>query len=185
MGKRDEMYKLEDMVEFDEGYFEKATPENTVLKRGKGSQKQSNVAVMAESTILEDIKTGKQSRYCRYFKMNVLDNHQADAINTSVLENINQASIVFSDRSKSYIDIADLVEVHISEKSSKQTTKTTLQWVHIAISNAKRTLLGIYHKIKGCYLQSYLNEFCYKLNRRYFGKYIFDRLTLALAKIYW
>ncbi|HIP36061.1 MAG TPA: IS1595 family transposase, partial [Crocinitomix sp.] len=41
-------------------------------------------------------------------------------------------------------------------------------WVHIAISNAKRTLLGIYHKIKGKYLQLYLDEFCYKLNRRYF-----------------
>jgi hypothetical protein len=92
MGKGDDMYKLEDMVEFDKGYFEKATPENTVLKRGKGSQKQSNVAVMAESTILEDIKTGKQSRHCRYFKMKVLDNHQADAINTTVLGNIKQAS---------------------------------------------------------------------------------------------
>ena len=65
------------------------------------------------------------------------------------------------------------------------TTKTTLQWVHIAISNAKRTLLGIFHKIKGKYLQNYLNEFCYKLNRRRFGERIFDRLTLAVAKSYW
>jgi len=185
MGLRDDLYKLEGMIEFDEGYFEKATPENVVLKRGKGSQKQSNVAVMAESTALEDIETGTQSRHCRYFKMKVLDNHQANDINKTVIENIAQTSIVFSDRSTSYVDIADLVEVHVTEKSTNLTTKTTLQWVHIAISNAKRTLLGIYHKIKGCYLQSYLNEFCYKLNRRYFGKYLFDRLTLALAKTYW
>ena len=52
----------------------------------------------------------------------------------------------------------------------------------MAISNAKRTLLGMYHKIKGKYLQLYLDEFCYKLNRRYFGNKLFDRLTLALAK---
>ena len=83
------------------------------------------------------------------------------------------------------LDIAEHVETHITEKSDTNTTRTTLQWVHIAISNAKRTLLGIFHKIKGKYLQSYLNEFCYKLNRRYFGERLFDRLTLAVAKCYW
>ncbi|HIP37384.1 MAG TPA: IS1595 family transposase, partial [Crocinitomix sp.] len=66
---------------------------------------------------------------------------------------------VFTDKSKSYIDISNFVEVHIMEKSSKKTTVTTLRWVHIAISNAKRTLLEIYHKIKGKYLQLYLDEF--------------------------
>jgi hypothetical protein len=71
------------------------------------------------------------------------------------------------------------------EKSSKQTTITTLKWVHIIIANAKRALLGIYHKIKGKYLQLYLDEFCYKLNRRYFKTNVFDRLTCAVAKSYW
>ncbi len=72
----------------------------------------------------------------------------------------------------------------ITEKSNKETTQTTLKWVHIAISNAKRTLLGIFHKIKGKYLQNYLDEFCYKLNRRYFGNKLFDRLILAVAENY-
>lgn len=62
---------------------------------------------------------------------------------------------------------------------------TTLKWVHIAISNVKRNLLGIYHKIKGKYLQLYLDEFCYKLNRRYFGNNLFDRLVVATEKSYW
>ncbi len=72
------------------------------------------------------------------------------------------------------------MEVHISEISTKETTVKVLPWVHIAISNAKRTLLGIYHKIKGKYLQLYLDEFCYKLNRRFFGDKIFDRLLIAV-----
>jgi hypothetical protein len=59
------------------------------------------------------------------------------------------------------------VEIHITEKSNEQTTKETLKWVHIAISNAKRSFAGNYHKIKRKYLQLYLNEFVYKLNRRY------------------
>ena len=45
--------------------------------------------------------------------------------------------------------------------------------------NAKRNLLGNYHKIKGKYLQLYLNEFVYKLNRRYFEEKLFDRLIIA------
>ncbi|AMS27689.1 transposase [Bacteroidetes bacterium UKL13-3] len=185
MGKRDSLYTLTGMIEMDEGYFEKATPEGTKLKRGKGSQKQQNVAVLAESTPLENLDTGITSKHCRYFKMQVLNNHKSDAINSLFINNIEDSSIVFTDKSTSYVDIADYVEVHVSEVSTEITTNTTLKWVHIAIANAKRMLLGIYHKIKGLYLQNYLNEFCYKLNRRYFGDKLFDRLTLAVAKTYW
>ena len=92
---------------------------------------------------------------------------------------IGEQSIVFSDQSTSYVDIANFVELHITEKSTKETTQTTLKWVHIAIGNAKRNLLGNYHKIKRKYLQLYLNEFIYKLNRRYFGDRLFDRLVVA------
>ncbi|MFT5736985.1 MAG: hypothetical protein ACJAU2_000215, partial [Maribacter sp.] len=53
------------------------------------------------------------------------------------------------------------------------------KWVHITISNAKRNFVGTYPKIKKKYLQLYLNEFVYKLNRRYFGEKIFDRLVIA------
>ena len=83
------------------------------------------------------------------------------------------------DRITSYIDIADFVELYITEKSDKQTTKETLKWIHITISNHKRNLLGNYHKTKGKYSQLYLNEFIYKLNRRYFKDKLFDRLVIA------
>ena len=92
---------------------------------------------------------------------------------------------IFSDKSAGYVNIADYVEVHISEKSNEQTTNETLKWVHIAIANLKRNLLGVYHKIKGEYLQRYLDEFCYKLNRRYFGDKLFDRLVIAAANAKW
>lgn len=185
MGKRDALYQLKGMIEFDEGYFEKATSKYVKLKRGRGSQRQSNVAVMAESTPLEQIETGYISNQCRYFKMKVLEDHTSEGVNTVIEEDFEEKSIVFSDKSTSYVDIADYVEMHISEVSTNKTTKTILKWVHIAISNAKRALLGTFHKIKGKYLQSYLNEFCYKLNRRYFGDKVFDRLTLAVANSNW
>lgn len=42
-------------------------------------------------------------------------------------------------------------------------------------------LLDIYHDIKFEYLQNHLNECCYKFNRIYFGKNLFDRFMLASA----
>ena len=39
MGNRDNLYVLEGMIEYDEAYFIKVTPENIKLKRGKGSQR--------------------------------------------------------------------------------------------------------------------------------------------------
>ncbi len=183
MGKRDNLYTLKDMIEFDEGYFEKATSERVKLKRGRGSQRQKNVAVMAESIPLTK-ENGVNYNHPGYFKMKVLNSHLKNEINQVVQENFDQASIVFSDKSTSYVNISNFVEAHLTQKSDNLTTKETLKWVHIAISNAKRTLLGVYHKIKGKYLQAYLDEFCYKLNRRHFGERLFERLTLAVAKIY-
>jgi len=181
MGNRDARYTLEGMIEMDEGYFTVATSEveQSKGKRGRGAAGKVNVAVMAESIPLEDIETGKSSNQVRYFKAKVLETHKADEINTNMAESIDDKTIVFTDKSTSYVDIADYVELHITEKSSEDTTKETLKWVHIFISNAKRNLLGNYHKIKGKYLQLYLNEFVYKLNRRYFGEQLFDRVVVA------
>lgn len=181
MGKRDELYTLQDMIEFDEAYFSVAVSEVEKSKgiRGKGAKGKQNVGVFAESIPLEDPVTGDKSKYCGYFKAVVLDSHKSNEVNEQIEQNLDEQSIVFTDKSRSYVDISDFVELHVSEKSDAQTTKETLKWVHIAISNAKRNLLGNYHKIKRKYLQLYLNEFVYKLNRRYFGEKLFDRLIIA------
>ena len=182
MGNREDRYTLEGMIEMDEGYFtiEASKHHHKTQKAGRGSKTKNNVMIMAESTILENIETGKVERQCRYFKAKVLENHQADTTDNNFKSAIDQEeTIVFTDKSTSYVNIADYVELHISEISNEKTTKETLKWVHIAISNAKRNFTGNYHKIKRKYLQLYLNEFVYKLNRRYFGEKIFDRLVIA------
>lgn len=181
MGNRDARYTLEGMIEFDEGYFtvESSQVEQAKAKPGRGAAGKKNVVVMAESTPVENLETGSKSNQVRYFKAKVLDTHSAQEINQTVEENLDDKTIVFSDKSTSYVDIADYVEMHVTEKSSKESTQQTLKWVHIFISNAKRNLLGNYHKIKGKYLQLYLDEFVYKLNRRYFGDKLFDRVVIA------
>lgn len=186
MGERDAIYQLKDMVEYDDAYFEKATKSSVKknLKRGKGSQRQACVAVMAESIPLTNITdNNKESRFCGYFKMKVVENGTAQSVEQVVSESIHNKSIVFSDKSTSYVNISQYVEAHLKIKSTPEAVEKELKWVHIAISNAKRNLLGIYHKISGKYLQNYLDEFIYKLNRRNF-KSLFDRLLVAISVNY-
>jgi len=84
-------------------------------KAGGGSKTKSNVMVMAESTILEDIETGKVERQCRYFKAKVLEDHKTDGTNDTLEQAIDDEQvIVFTDQSTSYVDIADYIELHIS-----------------------------------------------------------------------
>lgn len=132
MCNRDNLYGLKGEIEFDEGYFERAMSQRVKLKRGKGSQRQMNVAVLAESTPLEDIDTGREGSSCRYFKMKVLQTHKRESVDELLQDKLEEKSIVFSDKSTSYVNISDYVETHVSK-----TTKTTLKWVHIAISNTQ------------------------------------------------
>jgi hypothetical protein len=183
MGDRDSLYGLADMQEVDEGFIVTATQSKVRdnLKRGRGSKRVTAVAVAAESIPLEDISTGATSRQCRYFKMKQLESLAASEIESFVEENLDPESVVFSDMSTSYNQFSNYIDTHITVKSDKVATRKTLQWVHIAIANLKRTLLGVYHRINEKYLQLYLDEFCYKLNRRYFKDKLFDRLVIAVV----
>mgnify|MGYP006896877737 CR=1 FL=1 len=101
MGNRDARYTLEGMIEFDEGYFTVESSEIEQEKgiRGRGAVGKSNVAIMVESTPLEDIETGKKSNQCRYFKAKVLTDHTAELINETEKEYISEQSLLFSDKS--------------------------------------------------------------------------------------
>ena len=68
-----------------------------------------------------------------------------------------------------------------AETINLQVATSILPWVHLAISNAKRILLDLHHNIKPEFLQGYLNEFCYKFNRSYYGEAMFERLLLVSA----
>jgi hypothetical protein len=67
----------------------------------------------------------------------VLEDHTTEGINETIKSSIAESGIFFTNQSTSYIDIVSLVEIHIYVKSTKQTTKDTLRWFHIFISNAK------------------------------------------------
>ena len=183
MGQRDKEYQLTDVIELDEGFFSTVTVDSEKgkpLKRGRGSQKKSKVLVMVESVPVEGetTKKGKQ-RKVGHIRMLVINDLKSNTIKDIVAVGVEEKSTIDTDSSNSYNKFKDIDVGHRPQIIPKDKVNEMLPWVHIAISNAKRLLLDIHHDIEPQYLQSYLNEFCYKFNRRYFGDKLFDRLLIA------
>jgi len=179
MGQRDSEYQLSGSIELDEGFFateRDITEKGKPLKRGRGSQTKSKVLVMAESTPVSDSKRPVK-KSVRYIKMLVIPNLKADTINVEVSENIINESDLTTDDSTSYVNLHKYVKEHVSQVIQPKEVGKVLPWVHLVISNSKRLLLNTYHNVKKEFLQSYLNEFCYKFNRRNMNT--FDRLLVA------
>ena len=115
--------------------------------------------------------------------MKVNPSEKSGEMEELVAKHISAEAVVFSDNAKAYVNIHKVVKAHMIETSNTSIETQLLKWVHIAISNIKRNLLGIYHSVNEGFLQLYLNEFCYKLNRRYFGGRLFDRSILAITDL--
>ena len=187
MGKRDDLYKLGGELELDDGFFtielEEVDREKAPLKKGRGSQRKCKVLVMAESEKVtpsdKDKKKGLKDRKVGHIKMKVIDNLKAETIDDMVKQCVSESSKIDSDKSTSYVNLKDIVTEHCAKVLKDDEVGKFLPWVHIVIGNAKRLLLDIHHAVTANFLQGYLNEFCYKFNRRYFGKGTFDRLLVA------
>ena len=183
MGKRDERYHLTGPVELDEGFFTVELQEeekNKLLKRGRGSQRKAKILVMVESSdSTKTPKRGRPNKAVGHLKMQVIPDLGSKTITKVVKEQLEPSVELTTDDSTSYVKFNELVKSHKAVTSGKEALKVFLPWVHIAISNAKRLLLDVHHKLKNEYLQYYLNEFCYKFNRRYLDEKLFDRLAFT------
>ncbi|WP_103863869.1 IS1595 family transposase [Aquimarina sp. I32.4] len=189
MGLRDEQYELGEEIELDEGFFETVSitrDKTEPLKRGRGSQRQSTVLVAAESRVEEQNYNPKKHRTKKrvgYLKMTVIESLKKEDLAVVVKEKVKKNTKIVSDKSNSYNNLKEDYNLD-SKVVPKKEINTILPWVHTAISNAKRLLLDVHHRIDDDFLQNYLNEYCFKFNRRYFDN-IFDRLMVAAVSNRW
>jgi len=189
MGLRDDKYTLSDEVELDEGFFETVSitrDKSEPLKRGRGSQRQTSVLVSVESKPVEesvDPKKYSTKKRVKFIKMKVINSLKMDEVTPVVEKMLNNGTKIISDASTSYNRLPEKFILE-SKVISKKEVNVILPWVHKAISNAKRLFLDVHHRIDDDFLQSYLNEFCFKFNRRYFDS-VFDRLMIAAVSYRW
>ncbi len=122
----------------------------------------------------------KPDRQVGYLKMIVMSDLSSKSINEEIGKSVDKETVVLSDAYKGYNKLNELIKEHNVVNTSKiKKSHKVLPWVHSAIGNAKKILQGIHHSNHEDYLQNYLNEFCYKYNRRFFGEKLFDRLIIA------
>jgi transposase-like protein len=201
MSKRDEKYQLTGCIEFDEGFFERVDnkdiikekesenrQESTPNKRGRGSERQAKVLVMVESEpSISAPKKGKPNRKVGYLKMVVMEDLKSETINKEVGKSVDKMASVLSDGYTGYAKLKEVITNHyVVVEPDKQKSAKIFPWVNRTISNAKKVLLGIHHNcVNQQYVQNYLDEFCYKFNRRYFGEKLSDRLMIAALETTW
>jgi hypothetical protein len=126
---------------------------------------------------------GKLPSQQQKIKMKVMNSLQKEETTQLAEEMIEKGTIIVSDKSNSYIGLNDNYSLD-SQVVKKEDINKVLPWVHTAISNAKRMFLDVHHRIDDDFLQSYLNGFCFKFNRRYFDN-LFDRLMVAAVSYRW
>jgi ISXO2-like transposase domain len=191
MGSRDEKYELDGFIEMDEGFFEghrKKDDEGVIAKPAKELDRQVKAiaAVSTTPVATTEHKKGHPVTKPGYLKISVVQSLSKADIGFEAKKMVAQSAMVTTDGKTSYRTLNDICKNHtaIVVKNKKEVTKI-FPWVHIAISNAKKKISGLHHSVKDIYMQNYLNEFCYKFNRRYFGIKLFDRLILAALEKPW
>lgn len=194
MGIRDDKYEFEGVVEVDDAFFKTYSIDNkddtedeSPTKRGRGSQRQSKVLVLAkvEPKVGRTKKHRKSSKF-RFVKMIVIPDSGSKTMNEVVSSNTTKEEVTLkTDGWKGFNKFKEISKKHDRRIVKPKDASKVLPWVHTMISNAKRNLLGINHQLQNEYLQNYLNEFCYKTNRRFFGADLFDRLVLAAMEDTW
>jgi transposase-like protein len=154
MGQRDAGYLLTGLVELDTAYM---GGRDTGGKRGKGSSTKTAVLVACEAS--------RDGEHARHLKMQVVTSENTQEAQRFCEGALTEKVALKTDGSPALRALGK--QYALSAKvCSGALAKEWLHWVHIAISNAKRFLLGTYHGVSADRLQSYLDEFCYRFNRR-------------------
>lgn len=165
MAEQDRRYKLKGIVELDDAYW---GDKDKGKKRGRGT---------TQSKVLVAVSTDTQKEHAGFVKMEVVKKLNQDTVSKFVKENIEPGSKIQTDDLNIYNALADLGVEH--EQYPLVSGEKPLPWVHIIISNAKTFCLGTYHRFGRKHLQAYLDEFCYRFNRRFWEDQLFDRLLTA------
>jgi hypothetical protein len=148
MSKRDkEAVQLAGLIEMDEGFFGGKKRKTQVLvmieREGKKSGNLVMQKIFGSFASEPGVKKVVEARVDNTFRQHFV----TDAANAhNVVRKLGHT-----------------LEMH---KSTPETAAKYLPLVHMAISLAKRFILGTYHGVSRKHLQQYLDEFCFRYNRR-------------------
>ena len=166
MGKRNDDYVLSGIIEFDDAFFGGSSEGG---KRGRGTEK---TAVLV-SVSLNDKGKPKNA------KIDVIENVDGETIVEFAKDNIQPGSEIRTDGFPVYSPLKEEGYSLVMKKFDPKKDPNHLHWTHIIISNAKAFITGTFHGLDKIHLQYYLDEFCFRFNRRFKPESIFNSLLNA------
>jgi len=167
MKKRDEGYQLSGYVEMDEGFF--GSPSEGEGKRGRGTDKAPVVIGLSLD----------EAGHPEFVKAKVLGTVDSESIVDFAHTAVEEGSSIASDGLFIYKKLAEKGYIHLPENFNAIENPDHLKWLHIVISNLKSFINGTYHGVAKIHLQTFLDEFCYRFNRRFWPSQLFARTLFA------
>ena len=152
MAHRDSIYRLQNLIELDDTYV----GGKRSGKRGRGAGGKKSVLVAVE----------KRGPKAGYMAMKAVSNVSGKNIRNFLDHHFKRGQTVRTDALPAMNSVQE-TQKHLAQITPPEQASKWLPMVHIMIGNMKKFLNGTYHGVSGKYLQEYLDEFCYRFNRRF------------------
>lgn len=166
MGNKDHDYILSGVVVLDDAFFGGKTKGK---KRGRGTEK---------SHVLVAISLNRNQQ-ALFAKMIVVKDLATETIAPDIKQIIETGSILRTDAQPSLANLKDYLHEVVVAYEQPELAESVFRWVNVITANAKAFILGTFHGLPKKYLSRYLDEYCYRFNRRFCEHLIFGKLVNA------
>jgi len=170
MEARDAGYQLAGLIQVDDAFFSGGVKKGGD-KRGRGTSK---VPVLVMAATKDESIT--------FARMEILESVDGEHIKAVLEKRVAGAQAIKTDGLAAFNVAKEIGHEHIPVvvyPKKGEPDYDALKLVNILVSNAKAFILGKYHGVMGKHLQKYLDEFCYRFNRRFWPWQGFNRLLRA------
>jgi transposase-like protein len=156
LARRKDELVLRGIVELDEGFI--GGRQKGPQSRGRRQPGKTLVSMAAEHT-----PAGGLGRA----HLRVIEDASAASLTAAALATIAPGSCVQTDGWNGYAGLGDAGYGHLPRTLPRGSdVDEWLPFSHIVLANFKRWTLDVFHGVSPAHLQAYLDEFCYRLNRR-------------------
>lgn len=111
-------------------------------------------------------------------RLAAIPSNHADHIHTFIKANVAPGATLITDGHASYLGLAEYR--HDPRVVGNMAAHIPLKWIHRVFALLKRWSLGTYHGLRRRHLDTYLNEFVFRYNRRFYRHVSFETI-LGLA----
>jgi transposase-like protein len=152
MADRDSIYRLANLIELDDTFV----GGKRAGKRGRGAEGKRPVLVAVET----------REKGAGFIAMEAIDSVSKNSVKQFLARHLRTDQTVKTDAFPA-MNIIGKQHKHQKRVTPPEEAKIWLPLVHIMIGNMKKFINGTFHGVSSQHLQEYLDEFCYRFNRRF------------------